>query len=281
MPALPSTTRARSAALDLRVLRAAVFATLCVVLSGAGHVLASGCSVPVPALLLGWLGVGAFAVLQSGRERSLRAICGGLTTGQAALHTLFHLWPAGLGAHTGPPGPPGPPGSPGSVGPRSMAGLPMSGMRMPGMAASGMRMPDTAAPHTAASHLAAAAPHLAFWTHALVLGLSPTMLAAHLAAGLAAGWWLRRGEAALWRLVRLTGLVRLLRRAAGAAAAFAHDLALRSTLWSGLWRAVAPLPSGPWVARLDRDGERRRRRATLRLRHSVIRRGPPVAVFPV
>ncbi|MFF7636064.1 hypothetical protein ACFZB9_23395 [Kitasatospora sp. NPDC008050] len=256
MPVLPPATPVRApvrpAAVDLRVLRAAVFATLGVVLSGAGHVLASGCPVPVAALLVGWVGVGAFALAQGGRERSLRAICGGLTGAEAALHTLFHLWPA-HGTSTGPSTPAGPP---------------MGGMRMPGM-----RMPAPPPPH-----LAAAAPHLALWTHPVLLGLSPAMATAHLAAALAAGWWLRRGEAAIWRLVRLARLARLLRRSARAAAAFVQQAVLRTALPSGPWRAAAP--ASAWIARLDRDGGGRELRATPRLRHSVIRRGPPAAVFP-
>ena len=79
---------------DLRVLRAAVFAAVCVVLAGAGHALASCAAVPLwtpgHRVPRGLRRRGALA----GRERSLPGIAALLAVGQTVLHTLF-----GLGQH--------------------------------------------------------------------------------------------------------------------------------------------------------------------------------------
>ncbi|WP_440555087.1 hypothetical protein ACSP97_29630 [Streptomyces sp. SCPE 10] len=79
--------------------------------------------------------------------------------------------------------------------------------------------------------------------------------AAHLLAALAASWWLRRGEAALWSLLRRTaGLVPVL------------------VAW---WRpAPLPAPAGP-VPRVT-TGAGPCHRASLR--HAVTRRGPPAPI---
>ncbi|MFC4890782.1 hypothetical protein ACFPK5_37290 [Streptomyces beijiangensis] len=93
-------------------------------------------------------------------------------------------------------------------------------------------------------------PHSMGHTHALTYQAT----AAHLAAALVASWWLRRGEAALWAVLRWA-----VARMPGLAA------------W---WRApVGPLPAtarvgtgrdaGPWPSH------------RILLRHSVSRRGPP------
>ncbi|MGF1429060.1 hypothetical protein ACQRUO_21435, partial [Kitasatospora sp. LaBMicrA B282] len=174
----------RAAALDLRLLRALPFATVCVVLAVAGHVAAAGAAVPAAAVLLGWTATAVPAVLAARRERSLAAITGGLALAQLGLHLLFHYAQAAPAAQ--PVGIPAMPAMPG------MAAMP----GMPGMAAGA----STSLP-----------PHL-------LLGLSPAMLAAHAVATAVAGWWLRRGEAALWRIVRGT---------AQAAAATARRWAVR------------------------------------------------------
>ncbi|POX51590.1 hypothetical protein C3488_11130 [Streptomyces sp. Ru72] len=102
-------------------------------------------------------------------------------------------------------------------------------MSMPGMAHG---MPMAAPPHAMTSHA----------------------IAAHLAAALLASWCLRRGEAALWSLLRK-------------AAALVPRLAVR-------WR-TAPLPA---YVRPPRPCARRRRlTGQALLRHAVHRRGPPPA----
>jgi hypothetical protein len=79
---------------DLRILRAAVFAAVCVVLAAAGHTLASCATVPLWSLGAGFLGAVLVAVPLAGRRRSLTGIAVLLTIGQTALHALF-----GLGQH--------------------------------------------------------------------------------------------------------------------------------------------------------------------------------------
>lgn len=89
----PSRRTTRSGA-DLRILRAAVFTAVCVVLAAVGHGLASRAPVPPWTLGAGFLAVFALALPLAGRERSLPGIAALLAVGQAALHTLF-----GLGGH--------------------------------------------------------------------------------------------------------------------------------------------------------------------------------------
>ncbi|MER7850373.1 hypothetical protein ABTZ03_41325 [Kitasatospora sp. NPDC096077] len=240
----------RAAALDLRVLRALPFATVCVVLAAAGHVLASGDPVPPGALLLGWALVGAVAVSGARRERSARAITGGLAGGQAGLHVLFHLAEA-------------PRRAPARGGTADMVG-------MPGMAGhSGAAVSHAGHSGAAVSHAAVASAHLGLWCHLASAGLSAPMLLAHAVATVAAGWWLRRGEAAVWALVRHTA-----RTAAAAGRARAARFlgvpglfaALRDGLDGRSGAGALCRATGP-----DRSG---RARSGV-LRHVVVRRGPP------
>src|SRR5437763_1966421 len=73
----------------MRLLRAAVFTAVCVVLAAAGHTAASGRTVPVWSLAFGWLAVFAVVAPLAGRERSLPGIAAALAAGQLALHTAF------------------------------------------------------------------------------------------------------------------------------------------------------------------------------------------------
>ncbi|MFB7666949.1 hypothetical protein ACFC1R_23875 [Kitasatospora sp. NPDC056138] len=260
------------ASLDFRVLRATPFATVCVVLAMAGHTLASGAAVPTRAVLLGWvLALGA-AVLGARRERSLAAITGGLAVGQLGLHLLFHVEQTTL-FHAGQT----------TVRAQAMpdtAG--MAGMAdMPGMSGTGTAdgtharavAAQLAVPLGSGSHAsAAAAPHVALWCHAWLLGLSPAMFAGHLAATLVAAWWLRRGEAAVWRLVRTTA--EAASAAAQACAAKLREAVARldAALSGGIGRGWRPLCA--WLAGA---GRRWRLPSPVLLRHCVIRRGPPTA----
>jgi hypothetical protein len=181
-----------SASWAVRVLRATVFAVMCVTLSDAAHRLAVGTTPPAWADGCGFLAVLAVACPLGGRERSLTGIGAGMLTVQTALHFAFD---------TARP-------------------------RMPGMA--GMD-----GVHHAVTAYGAGA---------------------HLLAALLASWWLRRGEAAFWSLLRR-------------ARALARGLA---AWWRGRTGPVAPalgasaLPPCPTPVR------------SLLLRHAVSRRGPPV-----
>ncbi|MEU9230944.1 hypothetical protein [Streptomyces subrutilus] len=271
---------ATHAGAGLRLIRAAVFTAVCVVLSAAGHALASCATVPWWSLCLGFLAVFAVAAPLAGRRRSLPGIAAGLTAGQLALHTVFglgqHSAAAASAAHT-----------PATATDSSLAELaarlvcggnsvPLSpadarqiltaaGLDPAALAAQAAPAGQLAAHgHEAHAHVAQAA------TTAPATGLfSPAMLLGHLLAALAAGWLLGRGDAALFRLVELSRLsaeadpVRPLRAA----------LAFVRALGAGLRGAPAGIPrirrtaAGP-AAATGREA----------LQHAVIRRGPPPAL---
>ncbi|NKZ07845.1 hypothetical protein [Actinomadura latina] len=86
----------------------------------------------------------------------------------------------------------------------------------------------------------------------------PGMFAVHLAAAFLLGWVLHRGEAAVWRLVRVS------RRTAGALLAFVF-----------VRRAVVRPPEARVRTRHRTDAETGRGETPL-LDHAVVRRGPPV-----
>ncbi|MBM9506023.1 hypothetical protein [Actinacidiphila acididurans] len=294
--ASPATVRAGA---GLRVLRAAVFTAVCVVLAAAGHTLASGRTVPGWSLVLGWLAVFAVVAPLAGRERTLPGIAALLAVGQIALHAVFSMGQAcaalpasvltapagasGTGAGTGG-------GSLLAVAARlvcgthgfrltaetaravvSRAGLDPSAFgSTPGAAhaigmsgAAGMTsMPGM--PGMSAGSAGGGAGWRAVLTALPVCSLP--MLLGHLLAAVVAGLLLRRGEAALWKLVRLSRRVRGTTRLSPAAA-LRRAHALLSVLAA---RAPYPLRHG----RADGRGIRARHRSVW-LRHSVTRRGPP------
>ncbi|GII85673.1 hypothetical protein Ssi03_36630 [Sphaerisporangium siamense] len=97
--------------------------------------------------------------------------------------------------------------------------------------------------------------------HGQGLGVGVGMLVAHLTAALLTGWWLARGESALWSLLRTAG--------ARAARRLGVPLAL-------LRRETAPPPRPVRV----RAAHAVRIPAGRVLRHALARRGPPpVTVF--
>src|SRR5258705_118739 len=88
--------RSARSGFDLRILRAAVFAAVCVVLAAAGHALASCATIPLWTLGAGFLTVFAVAAPLAGRERSLpgiAAVAAGwvLRHGDMALLRLMRL----------------------------------------------------------------------------------------------------------------------------------------------------------------------------------------------
>ncbi|MFD4371463.1 hypothetical protein [Streptomyces sp. NPDC058486] len=249
-------------ALAPRLLRAAVFTAVCVVLSALGHALAACAGIAVWTLLVGFLAVFGVTVLLTGRERSLGFVVAALTGGQLGLHLLFGLGQrqltlsaqaddslvrmaaklvCGAGAASLTPGD--------AAGILSRAGI------------------DPAAAHAHAGlHGAGAAP-----ADALLPSLP--MLLGHLLAALVAGWLLRRGDLALVRLVELSEqratelaegtLVRSLRAA----------LRLVRNLLAGL---AALAPAGP-RGRLRTAFDASPPPVAGALQHTVIRRGPPAA----
>ncbi|WP_030344481.1 hypothetical protein [Streptomyces sp. NRRL S-1022] len=258
----------------LRILRAAVFAAVCVALAACGHTLASCAGVPLWSLGAGFLGALLAAAPLAGRARSLPGIAALLALGQTVLHTLF-----GLGQHQ-----------------VTMAGMPAG--------TTGGVLSDSALVERATRLLCGSAPASVTPGHAFRLlldarlvdragrptaalgtlehahdatgasaGLLPSlpMLLGHVLAALAAGWLLRRGDLAVLRLIELSvhgvaegALVRSLRAA----------LALARVLCAGLLPAAEAGRRGP---RPDRDETPAPHTAVLQ--HTVIRRGPPAAAF--
>jgi hypothetical protein len=196
-----------SASPEVRSLRAAVFAAVCVLLAAAGHGLATGDTPPPWADGAGFLVVFAAGWVFGARERSLPGIGAAMLATQAGLHVAFEAARSRTTAHT------------------------MPAMAMP--SGHGMQLHA----HTATA-------------------MTPHTTAAHVLAALAASWWLRRGEAALWKLLRwavafLPGL-----------AAWWRDAPVPSPAPS-LLPAAAPAPVPP---------------RQLLLRHAVSRRGPPTPI---
>ncbi|MFJ4523862.1 hypothetical protein ACIP4Y_23375 [Streptomyces sp. NPDC088810] len=258
----------------LRILRAAVFAAVCVALAACGHTLASCAGVPLWSLGAGFLGSLLLVAPLAGRARSLPGIAALLALGQTVLHTLF-----GLGQHQ------------------------VTAAGMPAVAPGGV-LSDSALVERAARLLCGSAPASITPGHAFRLlldarlidragrptaalgtlehahdatgasaGLLPSlpMLLGHVLAALAVGWLLRRGDLAVLRLIELSAhgvaegaLVRSLRA----------GLALARALCAGLLPAAGPGPRGPRP-----DGDETPAPHTAVLQHTVIRRGPPAAAF--
>ncbi|MGW1176954.1 hypothetical protein ACWD4P_24960 [Kitasatospora sp. NPDC002543] len=248
-----------AAAWDLRLARAVPFALVCTLIAAAGHTLAGGGNVAPAALALGFAAVLAFAAVCGGRERSLAAIAGALGAGQLGLHCLFHGFHgfagSAAGAHHG--------GS-GALTVPQVAGRLICNESRPGTLAglSGGPSPEQLVSSAGLDpHAFAAAP----WWQAGLFGMTPSMLAGHLGAALVAGWWLRRGEAALWRLLRVAATAAREHWAAPLRTAFA----LVAALLRGLFGTAGP------ARRFGGPGGEVPLPTGAALRHSVVRRGPP------
>ncbi|WP_367043645.1 hypothetical protein [Streptomyces sp. Je 1-332] len=256
---------------DLRLLRAAVFAVLCVVLSAGGHVLASCAAVPLWTLGVGFLAVFAVAAPLAGRERSLPGIAAALAAGQVGLHALF-----GVGQHGGMAGTAVTSAEPSLVerAARLVCGAgtanlsPAQAHRI--LTTAGVEPGGGATSHAVHHSAPAAASDTAMDSMSLLPSLP--MLLGHVLAAVAAGWLLRRGDIALLRLVRLSAhgaygvaegaLVRSLRGA----------LALVRALRAGLPGAPGADLRAPRTAFFGPPKPH-----TTALQHSVIRRGPPAS----
>ncbi|MFG2599578.1 hypothetical protein [Streptomyces sp. NPDC048462] len=267
-----STSVGRAGA-GLRLLRAAVFAAVCVALSAAGHAMAACAAVPGWTLLAGFLGILAVAVALAGRERSLPSIAAALAGGQIALHTLF-----GVGTHAATP-------QPAAAGDDSLIRFAASLVCGAGPAqlnaADAHRIVTTAgidpASVTAQAHQHMAATPSDGMTGSGAAGLagmfpSLPMLLGHLLAALATGWLLRRGEIALFRLARLSAHGAQQVAAGARLRALRAALVLVSALHTGLPDGPA---NGPRTLRTAVDAPAPATGDPLQ--HMVIRRGPPPA----
>ncbi|XMN07751.1 hypothetical protein ACK8N7_17805 [Streptomyces griseobrunneus] len=289
----------------LRLMRAAVFTAVCVVLSAAGHAFAAGTPVPAWTLVAGFLGVLAVAAALAGRERSLPSIAGALAGGQVALHVLFAYGSHGSAQAVAAAAPRGSDENPLI---RFAAGLVCGGGAGQLDAADAHRIVTTAGidPSTLSQghgHLASAGaagaaapdggPGLASAVadggsglasavadggsglasaYASVTALLPAlpMFLAHLLAALAAGWLLRRGEAALFRLARLSAYGAQELAAGARLRSLRAALALVRALRAG---AREQLVCGPRALRTADDEPAPATGDPLQ--HLVVRRGPP------
>ncbi|RDG37802.1 hypothetical protein [Streptomyces corynorhini] len=248
-----------------RMLRAVLFAAVCVVLAAVGHVWMSGSALPWWALSLAFVATVSAAWAAACRERACSTVTGAVVVAQAALHTGFSLAQALTPSH----------GSGGVSFARRWLGHLTCGVSAPyGMsggdaeylvhaAGSGSAAPAAppGMPHGAmeglghAGHLmSAGADSSAAMAHGPA-GVSPAgMLLAHLVAAVLCGVWLAHGERAAFRLLRTFG---------------GWVLApLRVPL-------TPPVPCGPPRVCLRGTGTPRRPRRFL-LTHSLVSRGPPV-----
>lgn len=260
---------------DMRLLRAAVFSAVCVALSAAGHAWASGSWIPLWALAAGWGAVMCAAVPLAGRERSLPRIAAALLGGELGLHLLFSA-----GQWCGSPAAGAPAVSSRGVNSGAVMALAerlLCKDHLPGLT------PQVAArivrqagidPSSAAAYVTPAAPRMPSHDMAQHMAMSlagicsPAMLAGHVAAAVVLGWVLRCGESALWRMVRLSAqtaaqIAALLPLTAALAAIRA--LALLTGVLEGRLSAV----------RTPRAEDGTGRPESVRLQHSVVRRGPP------
>ncbi|WP_328943631.1 hypothetical protein OG259_20780 [Streptomyces sp. NBC_00250] len=251
-------------ALAPRLLRAAVFTAVCVVLSALGHAIAACAGIALWTLLAGFLGVFGITVLFAGRERSLGVVVGALAVGQLGLHALF-----GLGQH--------------QLALSAQADdalVRMAARLVCGAGTSSLSSADaTRIIRDAGLDPATASGAHAHLGHAATSATAPTgellpdlpMLLGHLLAAVATGWLLRRGDRALGRLVELS------EQGATELAEYAPVRSLRAAL-----RLVRTLLTG--LSALPGTGPRRTVRTAFdsspppvaeALQHTVIRRGPP------
>ncbi|MFE6776824.1 hypothetical protein [Streptomyces sp. NPDC057702] len=220
-------------AVRLRAVRAALFTALCVTLSAASHVLLSRAPLPLTTVLLLSVAVFGIAYALAGRERGYGSIAALLVPLELAADTVFTV---GQHACYGPAGGP----VAGSL--RTMGVDLLCRGGDVGSPLAQMTGDSGSAAVTVSTGTDSAAPWL--------------LLAAHVAIGLVAAAWLRRGEAALVQLVR-------------ALASFAF----RPLLVAFVTEADLP----------PRSPGRPARRALAApglplLLHSVVRRGPPAAL---
>ncbi|WP_067126367.1 hypothetical protein [Microtetraspora malaysiensis] len=213
----------------LRLPRAVVFAAVCVVVSAVAHAFAGGGTVSPGVMALGAVGALAVAYPLNGRERGPQMVLAATIGAQALLHELFaRSAPAGPAVPFPPvpfPSVPFPPVPVAEIGP-TVGGL-----------------PPVPAP------LAEAGP---------AGQLDEGMSLAHLALAVTTGWWLYRGERAVWLMLRLwsaapLGVLRWIR-------------ALSAGVFAPPARPVPPSEPGPHVGR--------------EVEAAIHRRGPPLRPAP-
>ncbi|MFE6175004.1 hypothetical protein [Streptomyces sp. NPDC056464] len=234
----------------VRTIRAAVFASVCVLLAALGHVLMSGATVPWWTLAAGALVTGGAGWCLAGRERGLGLVVSVVVVAQGGLHAVFEF--AQSSAATGHDGM-------GAMSAHMGSGDSMGSMGA--MAAGHMGMGNMGAGHTGLGHMDAGhmdAGHIAMG-HDMTGTSSLGMFAAHTLAALLCGLWLGHGERAAFRILRAV------------AGWLAAPLRLSLTL-----------PAPPHRPRLrPRRGRSDRAPRLLPLVHTITSRGPPAGIAVV
>lgn len=153
----------------LRLVRTAVFAAVCVLVSGLGHALSSGGALPPRVLALAFLPVCLASWSLSRKERGGAEIVAASAAGQLLLHAVFSgLHPRPGGGHAGHGG-------------HETGEMAHEGWGFVLLDSSGV-------------------------VSGIVSSLTSGMVGAHLVAGLVCGWWLWRGDRAFVQLVSTLGL---------------------------------------------------------------------------
>ena len=175
--------------------RAAAFTAVCVGLGAGAHLYMSATPIPSWSVLVAVVAVYVAArMVTARRERSLLCIMALMGAAQVLLHLLFSFAQnlAATGADTIVSG---------NAVIVQLPSVPLPGSATVPSVASMPSMPGMDMSSGAASYVGGA------------MHMGPGMLIAHAAAALISSWWLRRGEAALHRVVRMAA--RWLRRRAG------------------------------------------------------------------
>lgn len=228
----------------VRVVRAVAFAVVAVLVAAAAHLAGHH---PLPRIHVLVIAAALCAGLVAAtpvRERGFAAIGAAMVGMQAVLHTSFALaeGAAHRAAETGPLG--------------YLVECARSGSGQHDLAAWLAAHGGTLGTASGSGSVHPSGP-LAVLASLVPINGGPTMVAAHLVAALALVGWLRAGEAALWRAMRSAG-----RRAA--------------VWWAG-WLRLLDVPVLDRL-RLPAPHLALARARLCSLRHTLSRRGPPIAV---
>ncbi|MEV6195144.1 hypothetical protein AB0M19_22430 [Streptomyces sp. NPDC051920] len=248
-----------------RMLRAVMFAAVCVLLAALGHVMMSGSPVAWWALAGAGAGTAGAGWCLAGRERGLPFVVSVVVLAQSVLHGAFSFAQsltaadAGTGASTGP-------GRPAGNAMAGMDGMAMSAtdsMNMDSMDAVGAGSMGMGSMGTGSMGMGSmgsgAMEHVLPWGAGAGSPSSVGMFAAHLLAALLCGLWLAHGERAVFRVLR----------------------ALAGRLAAPI-RLLLALPASPYrpTLRVRRRSSERAPRLLL-LVHAITSRGPPVGTAVV
>lgn len=247
-----------------RMLRAVMFAAVCVVLAALGHVMMSGSPVAWWALAGAGTGTAGAGWCLAGRERGLPFVVSVVVLAQGALHSVFSMAQSlafAADAGTGPGAGPARSGrgatdvmgvmdgmSMDPMGSMDMGSMDVMGIGSMGMGSMGSLTMDSGTMGSGAMA------HLFPWGADAGSPSSFGMFAAHLLAALLCGLWLAHGERAAFRVLR----------------AVAGRLAAPLRLLLAL--PVPPYRPTPRVRRRSSDRAPR----LLLLVHAITSRGPPV-----